>query len=74
MIDIKRAVSDGRRAKILRVTQGEIWYSTEFGEEFPVPTSEVGGATFRADEKALLLMRYIRIHNKSLQTEKPSPA
>lgn len=30
--------------------------------EFPVPISDIGNATFGAQEKAMLLMRYIRKH------------
>lgn len=30
--------------------------------EFPVPISDVGNATFLAEDKAMLFMRYIRKH------------
>jgi hypothetical protein len=38
----------------------ELWYSTDDGFLFPVPTSDVGTATFQRDDKAILFMRYIR--------------
>jgi hypothetical protein len=41
---------------------GQLWYATERGFEFPVPTSEAGTATFLAEDKAILFMRYIRKH------------
>jgi hypothetical protein len=41
---------------------GNLWYTTETGLEFPVPIGDVGSATFLAYDKALLFMRYIRKH------------
>lgn len=63
MIDIKRAISDSRRGTLTHVHAGNIWYKTEFDETFPVPIADMGEATFNADEKALLLMRYMRQWN-----------
>lgn len=42
---------------------GQLWYEvvgapTPF--EFPVPVTDIGNATFRCEDKALLFMRYIR--------------
>lgn len=45
---------------------GQLWYQTAFGETFPVPIIDIGNATFNREEKAILLMRYMRGHNKSL--------
>lgn len=42
--------------------EGEMWYKTDSGFNFPVPTSEAGTACFLRDDKALLFMRYIRKH------------
>ena len=39
---------------------GELFYATDCGFVFPVPVSETGHATFLAEDKALLFMRYIR--------------
>jgi hypothetical protein len=41
---------------------GDLWYRTDSGFEFPVPISDIGNATFLARDKALLFMRYIRKH------------
>jgi DnaJ-class molecular chaperone len=41
----------------------QLWYKTENTNFlFPVPTSDIGTATFNNTEKGLLLMRYIRKH------------
>jgi hypothetical protein len=37
-----------------------LYYVTENGITFPVPISDVGTATFLAEDKGLLFMRYIR--------------
>ncbi len=39
-----------------------LWYETDCGFMFPVPISDIGNATFSAEDKALLFMRYIRKH------------
>ena len=48
----------------------ELWYRTEDGFEFPVPISDVGNATFLAEDKAPLFMRYIRKHLKVIEEAK----
>lgn len=37
-----------------------LWYKTETDLLFPVPISDIGNATFLAEDKAMLFMRYIR--------------
>jgi hypothetical protein len=48
---------------------GELWYETEDGFPFPVPTVECGAATFLNEDKATLFMRYIK---KQMDSEKTS--
>jgi hypothetical protein len=43
-----------------RFHDGDLWYRTVTGFEFPVPVSEAGTATFHATDQAILFMRYIR--------------
>lgn len=62
MNSIKDMVKDGKQVVFTHYLHGDLWYKTECGFEFPVPTSDVGDATFAAQEKAMLLMRYIRKH------------
>ncbi len=45
----------------------ELWYITDDGFEFPVPIEDVGNATFLAEDKAILYMRYIRKHLEMLE-------
>lgn len=39
-----------------------LFYETDAGFQFPVPVDDAGSATFNSEEKAILLMRYIRKH------------
>ena len=39
-----------------------LFYETDNGFQFPVPVADAGSATFNSEEKAILLMRYIRKH------------
>jgi hypothetical protein len=67
MRNIKAMVKD----KVVRFKfyrEGELFYETECGFVFPVPLSDVGNATFLAEDKALLFMRYIRKHLAYLDT------
>ena len=47
-----------------------LWYVTDNGFEFPVPINDIGNATFLARDKAILFMRYIRKHLKTLEEAK----
>jgi hypothetical protein len=46
---------------------GQLWYITECGFEFPVPIAEAGTATFFVEDRAILFMRYIRKHMEFLK-------
>ena len=39
---------------------GQLGYETECGFRFPVPIEDAGTATFLAEDRAILFMRYIR--------------
>lgn len=61
MSDIKKHVSG--RVVFQYYKDGELWYqTTETDLIFPVPCSDIGSATFLAEDKAILFMRYIRKH------------
>lgn len=62
MNSLKDMVKDGKQVRFSFYRGNELWYVTECGFEFPVPIADVGDATFLAQDKALLFMRYIRKH------------
>jgi hypothetical protein len=59
-MNIKDLVRDGKLVRFTRYRQNHLYYQTETGFEFPVPLSDAGDATFLAEDKAILFMRYIR--------------
>jgi hypothetical protein len=72
MLTLKEMVSDNKKVAFVEYRQGNLWYSTEDGFKFPVPVGDIGGATFAATEKALLMMRYMRKHLDTINTGKKS--
>lgn len=48
---------------------GNLYYRTENNLLFPVPVSDTGTATFLAEDKAILFMRYIRKFIVSMEDE-----
>lgn len=45
---------------------GQLWYETQCGFRFPVPITDAGTATFLAEDRAILFMRYIRKQRAAL--------
>ncbi len=41
---------------------GELWYKAENGFEFPIPPEDMKGAIFKAQDKSVFFMRFIRKH------------
>lgn len=68
-IDIKRAVIENRKVTFTYYRDGSLWYLTEFNELFSIPIDDIGNATFNKEEKALLLMRYMRQWNEFLTSK-----
>jgi hypothetical protein len=49
-----------KKVKFIYYRDQNLYYETECGFKFPVPIEDVGNATFMAEDKATLFMRYIR--------------
>lgn len=47
-----------------------LFYETDNGFQFPVPLNDAGSATINHEEKAILLMRYIRKHIEKTENAK----
>jgi hypothetical protein len=62
MMNIKDLVSGDKLVTFTHYRDGELWYVSDDGFEFPVPVADIGNATFLARDKALLFMRYMRMH------------
>lgn len=66
MESIKDMVKDNKKVRFSFYRDGQLFYRTESGFEFPVPIDDIGNATFLAEDKAILFMRYIRKHLKAI--------
>ncbi len=64
---IKDMVKHNQKVSFLFYRDEQLWYGTECGFEFPVPISEAGTATFFAQDRAILFMRYMRKYVEYLQ-------
>ena len=68
MYNIKNMVSNGKVARFAYYRDQALHYKTEDGFLFPVPVDDAGSGTFNTEEKAILLMRYIRKHVARLES------
>ena len=60
--DLKEMVSGDKMVRFAFYRDKNLWYRTQDGFEFPVPIDDIGTATFLAEDRAMLFMRYIRKH------------
>ena len=58
-MNILKMVKDNKQVNFLFYRDSNLWYKTEDGFLFPVPIEDIGNATFLAQDKAILFMRYI---------------
>lgn len=65
----KEMVRDGKLVNFVKYRKGELIYVTECGFEFPVPIEDVGDGIFLAQDRAMLFLRYIRLHIESIKAE-----
>lgn len=57
---IKELVGPGKKVHFVMYRKGELHYRTDDGFDFVVPVEDCGDASFLAEDKAMLFMRYIR--------------
>jgi hypothetical protein len=60
MRTLKEMVVNNQTVRFSFYRDGQLWYETECGFRFPVPIEDAGTATFLAEDRAILFMRYIR--------------
>ena len=58
MNNVKNMVKN-KFVTFLYFKEGELWYTTECGFNFPVPIDDVGTASMNSSDKAILFMRWI---------------
>ena len=69
MNSIKDMIKD-KQVTFLYYREGELWYTTECGFEFPVPINDVGQGVMKASDKAIYYMRWIRKHRDMIEGAK----
>lgn len=69
MIDIKSHVTAGP-CTFVRAKAGNLWYRSALGFEFPVPMDDMGEATFDAEIRGMMMMRYIRKHAELIMQDR----
>lgn len=74
MQQLKEMIRDHKKVRFSFYRDQELWYKTEDGFEFPVPLYEIGNATFMAEDRAILFMRYIRKHMEMLDKARKEQA
>jgi len=52
----------GKKVRFRFYRDGELWYATDDGFEFPVPITDTGTGVFQAEGGAIQYMRWIRKH------------
>ena len=60
-MNIKEIVKN-QNAHFVFYRDQSLFYETDNGLQFSVPISDAGSATINREEKAIMLMRYIRKH------------
>jgi len=72
MLTLKQMVANENKVRFVFYRDRALHYETEDGFIFPVPIDDAGSATFGTEEKALLLMRYIRKQLNVIEQAKQS--
>ena len=62
---LKAMIGGDKKVRFAYYRADHLYYVTDTGFEFPVPVADIGNATFLAEDRASLFMRYMR---KALET------
>lgn len=66
MRSLKEMIVNNQKVRFSFYRDGQLWYETQCGFRFPVPITDAGTATFLAEDRAILFMRYIRKQRAAL--------
>ena len=73
MTNVKEHVINNKKVYFQFYRSGILYYKTELGLIFEVPTSDCGDACFNQEDKAMLYMRWIRKQMEANEIGKMSP-
>jgi len=69
IMSLKEMVNNGQTVSFQYFRDNNLWYKTQTGFSFPVPIEDIGNATFLAEDRAILFMRYISKHLARLEAK-----
>lgn len=72
MTKITDHIGEGKFCHFLHYQDGNLWYKTDSGFEFPVPVADTGTGIFLPTDKSIFFMRWIRKHMKYIEDAKTS--
>lgn len=67
MRTLKEMIVNNQKVRFSFCRDGQLWYVTACGFQFAVPIVDTGTATFLAEDRVILFMRYIRKHMAALE-------
>lgn len=56
--------------RFVRMVNSELWYICQDNFEFAIPVEDTAGAEFKAEDKGLYFMRWIKKHMAMLEAAK----
>jgi hypothetical protein len=71
--NLKKMIIDHKKVHFRFYRDGELWYSTESGFEFPVPIADTGTGIFLHEDRAIVFMRWIRRHLELIEQARSLP-
>jgi hypothetical protein len=69
MKNVKDMVKDGKKVYFQFFRKDTLYYRTECGFEFRVPSSDTGDGVFLNEDRAMMFMRYINKELKEAQAQ-----
>lgn len=72
MQTLKELVNNNQKVHFQYYRDHELWYVTDSGFEFPVPIDDTGTGIFKAEDRAILFMRWLRRHLAMLEEARRS--
>lgn len=67
---LKPMIIGNKKVNFQFYRDGELWYQTECGFDFPVPVSDTGKGMFKNNDKAVYFMRWIRPQIEAVEKAK----
>jgi hypothetical protein len=67
-LNVEEIIKTSTKVNFVYYRDNNLYYKTSNGFEFPVSIEDAGTATFLAEDKPILFMRWIRKHVENIKT------